>query len=133
MAGNEARPDAVESLDTLIEQFAESGYAPSGAEVEGDETRHDHHHGPGHGGETGVRRLEYRGHDIEIATRYEVKIDGEPWEGHLMVQLDGSVTYHGLPQYATPSAVDLIQAVVDVRYEAPADVQDAIRAASEEG
>jgi hypothetical protein len=127
MEGNEPNREPVEELDSLIQRFADSGYAPDGAELEGDHPGHgDHDH-------DGVRRFEYRGHQVEIATHYEISIDGEPWEGHVTARLDGTVTYHGLPQYAVPSAVALVQAVIDTIYEAPEDVRAAIEAARKEG
>ena len=46
---------------------------------------------------------------------------------------DGSVTYHGLPQYAIPSAVDLIRKVIDYEEDTPEDLRAAFRAAREEG
>jgi hypothetical protein len=129
MEGTEPSPEPVQELDALIEDFAESGYAPAGAELEDDQSPP---HGHGHGAHGGVRRFEYRGHRVEIETHYEVTIDGEPWRGEMSVRLDGTVTYHGLPQYAVPSAVDLLRGVIDTAYEAPEDVREAIRAAREE-
>jgi hypothetical protein len=124
-------PEPVEELDALIRGFAESGYAPDGTDVEDDHPP-AHDHGPGHGADASVRRFEYRGHEVEIVTRYEVTIDGEPWHGQMAVRQDGTVTYHGLPQYAVPSAVELLRGVIDTAYEAPEEVREAIRAASEE-
>jgi hypothetical protein len=132
MEDAEPSPRAVEELDALIRDFAESGYAPAGAHVEGDDPPAQGH-GHGHGADAGVRRFEYRGHEVEIVTRYEITIDGEPWEGQMVVRLDGTVTYHGLPQYVVPSAVELLRGVIDTAYEAPEDVREAIRAAREEG
>jgi hypothetical protein len=131
MEGTEPSPDPVPELDALIEDFAASGYAPGGAELDDDHpSPHGHDHG--HGTHGNVRRFEYRGHQVEIETHYAVTIDGEPWRGEMSVRLDGTVTYHGLPQYAVPSAVDLVRGVIDTAYEAPEDVRDAIRAAREE-
>ena len=127
MEGNERNREPVEEFDSLIQRFIESGYAPDGAEVE------DDHSGHGDDDHDAVRRFQYRGHDVTIATHYEISIDGEPWEGHVTARLDGTVTYHGLPQYAVPSAVALVQAVIDTTYEAPEDVRAAIEAAREEG
>jgi hypothetical protein len=45
---------------------------------------------------------------------------------------DGSVIYHGLPQYAVPSAVDLIRTVIDYEEDTPEDLRAAFRAAREE-
>jgi len=130
MEYTEPSPEPVKELDELVQGFVESGFVPAGADVEGDEPA-VHGHGHGHGAD-GSRRFEYRGHDVEIVTHYEVTIDGEPWEGQMMVRVDGTVTYHGLPQYAVPSAVDLLRGVIDTSYEAPDDVLEAIRAAREE-
>ena len=130
----EPSPEPVEELDALIQGFVESGYAPAGAELDDDHPpAHGNGHGHGRGAEAGVRRFDYRGHEVEIITHYEVTIDGEPWDGHMVVRVDGTVTYHGLPQYAVPSAVDLLRGVIDTAYEAPEDVLEAIRAAREEG
>ena len=114
----------MEELDSLAAAFAARGFAPDGAEL-----AHAGHE-PGHG--PAVRRFEHRGHRVEIVTHYEVTIDGKPWDRHLGVLDDGSVTYHGLPQYAVPSAVDLIRAVIDFEEDAPDDLRAAFRAAQEE-
>jgi hypothetical protein len=118
-------------LDALLERFVGSGYAPEGAEIEqGDHGGHGSHHG--HGGEPSVREIDYRGHRIRVVTRYEVTIDGEPWERPLEVMPDGNVVSHDLPQYVVPSALDLIRAVVDQSYEAPEEIRAVVRAAKRE-
>lgn len=124
------KPEPEEELDALIETFAKSGYAPNGANIADDVTAEGHRHQ--HRGES-ARRFEYRGHEVAIVTHYEITVDGAPWEGTITVNLDGTVTYHGLPQYIVPSAVDLLRGVIDTTYEAPEDVREAIRAAREEG
>jgi hypothetical protein len=43
------------------------------------------------------------------------------------------VTYHGLPQYALPSAVELVRTVIDYEEDTPEDLRAALRAAREEG
>ena len=127
----------MEDLDKLAADFAARGYQAEGAELEHDETAPGGAHGheppaAAHGHGTGVRRFTYRGHDVEIVTRYEVRIDGEPWNQHVEVLQDGSVTYHGLPQYALPSAVDLIRRLIDYDEDAPDDLRAEFRAAREE-
>lgn len=127
----------MEDLDKLAADFAARGYEPEGAELEHDGTASGDTYGheppaAGHGHGTGVRRFTYRGHDVEIVTRYEVLIDGEPWDQHVEVLQDGSVTYHGLPQYALPSAVDLIRRLIDYDEDAPDDLRAEFRAAREE-
>jgi len=118
----------MEELDRLAADFAARDYEPDGAALDGD--GHGDHGQHGHG--EGVRRFEYRGHRVEIATRYEVTIDGETWDGHVEALHDGTVAYHGLPQYAVPSAVDLIRTVIDYEEDAPEDLRAAFRAAQEE-
>ena len=127
----------MEDLDKLAADFAARGYEPDGAELENDEPTATHIHSHDqpaatHGHGEGVRRFTHRGHEVEIATRYEVKIDGGLWDQHLEVLDNGSVTYHGLPQYAIPSAVDLIRKVIDYEEDAPEDLRAAFRAAREE-
>ena len=128
----------MEDLDKLAADFAAGGYEPDGTELEDEQPSATHPHGHaqpartrGHG--EGVRRFTHRGHEVEIVTRYEVTIDGERWAQHVEVLDDGSVTYHGLPQYAIPSAVDLIRKVIDSDEDAPKDLRAAFRAAREEG
>jgi hypothetical protein len=127
----------VEDLDKLAADFAARGYEPNGAELEDDRPAAGHGHGADapsmtHGHGAGVRRFAHRGHEVKIVTHYEVTIDGERWDRHLEVLDDGSVTYHGLPQYAVPSAVDLLRTVIDYREDAPEDLRAAFRAAREE-
>jgi hypothetical protein len=124
-------------LDELLGRFVESEYAPDGAEIDdGEHGGHGHHGGDGshhgHGSEPSVREIEYRGHGIRVVTRYEVTIDGEPWERPLEVLPDGNVVSHDLPQYVVPSALDLVRAVVDQSYEAPEEVRAAVEAAKRE-
>lgn len=72
--------------------------------------------GQGHGHQRGmvsIREAEHRGRHIVIRTSYEILVDGEPLEGHVEVGQDGSVHHHGLPNYATPSMVDLVKKILD--------------------
>jgi hypothetical protein len=129
MEGSDPRPASVAGLDDLIRRFAGAGFAPSGADIEDDRPGGDGHE---HGREGSVREFTHRGHAVSVVTRYEVTIDGEPWEQQIHVQHDGSVSYHGLPQYVVPSAVDLVRGVIDHSYEAPEEIRAAIRSAQEE-
>ena len=125
----------MEDLDKLAADFAARGYEPDGAELENDQPPATHGHGQAaakQGHAEGVRRFTHRGHEVEIVTHYQVTIDGELWEQHLGVLDDGSVIYHGLPQYAVPSAVDLIRTVIDYEEDAPEDLRAAFRAAQQE-
>lgn len=124
---------AADRLDELLGRFVDSGYAPQGAELEGVDAgavASGHHHGDG---EAGVREVRYRGHEIKVATRYEVTIDGEPWPGSMQVMANGSVVSHDLPQYVVPSALDLVRAVIDQSYEAPEEIRSAIEAGHDGG
>ena len=60
-----------------------------------------------------VRKLSHAGREIEIHTHYRVVIDGQEFPDPFHVLNDGSVSYHGLPQYSTSSAVDLVKRIVD--------------------
>jgi hypothetical protein len=130
MQSPEPRAGGSEVLDSLLRRFADRGYQPSGAEIQGEHVHGSSEHG--HGAAESVREFEHRGHRVRVVTRYEVTIDGRPWEQTIHVQRDGTVMYHGLPQYVVPSAVDLIRGVIDSSYEAPEDIRAAIRAAQEE-
>ena len=60
-----------------------------------------------------VRTFEHDGHQVTIETHYRITIDGEIFPDPLHVASDGSVHYHGLPQYSAPSAVDIVKAIVE--------------------
>lgn len=62
---------------------------------------------------TTVRTAEHGGHQIRIETTYKVTVDGRPLRGPLEVGEDGSVHYHGLPQYVVPSALDMVRLAID--------------------
>jgi hypothetical protein len=66
--------------------------------------------GPGMGS---MREIDYKGHHVTIATTYKIKIDGKPFKGELSVSNAGSVHYHGIPNVAFDSAVQLVQTVID--------------------
>jgi hypothetical protein len=73
---------------------------------------HGHSHGTD-GVSSGVRTAVHKGHEIRIETTYKITIDGKPLEGGLEVLDNGAVHYHGLPQYALPSAIDMCKRVLD--------------------
>ena len=70
-----------------------------------------------HGGHDGpnvsIRTSTHNGYEIEIRTSYEIKIGGEPLEGHMGVGSDGRVHYHPIPNYSAASMVELVESVVD--------------------
>jgi hypothetical protein len=127
----------MEELDKLAANFAAGGYEAEGGALEEARATAAHQHGQDgpdatHAHGDAVRRFTHRGHEVEIATHYEVTIDGRRWDQHLGVLNDGSVIYHGLPQYAVPSAVDLIRTVIDFEEDTPEDLRAAFRAAQAE-
>ena len=64
------------------------------------------------GGEA-IRETAYRGHRIVIGTSYRIEVDGRPLDIPLRVGNNGRVHYHALPNYAPPSAVDVVKRVID--------------------
>ena len=69
-------------------------------------------HGAGHGG-VSVRTVVHKGHEIVIHTQYEILVDGEPFDPHVVVDNAGRVHYHGLPTRDFPSLVDLVAKAID--------------------
>lgn len=68
----------------------------------------------GHAGHEGtVRTTEHNGHKIALTTTYRVEVDGKAQQLPLMVDDDGNVHCHSLPNYQFNSAIDMIKAVVD--------------------
>lgn len=60
-----------------------------------------------------VRRVEHAGHRLEIHTHYRIFIDGAEFPDPIHVADDGTVHYHGIPQYSAPSAVDLVKVIAE--------------------
>ena len=72
------------------------------------------HMGHGAGGvATSVREEVYKGHKITIRTAYRVEIDGKLVKAPLVVDDAGRVHCHSLPNYQTPSAVGMVEALID--------------------
>jgi hypothetical protein len=65
-----------------------------------------------------VRVAEHGGHRITIRTRYTIEVDGRPLRTHLVLDNDGQLACHALPNYAFGSAVDLVKHLID---QFPAD------------
>jgi hypothetical protein len=61
-----------------------------------------------------IRKAEHGGHSIEIHTTYRVFVDGKQVNVPLMVDDDGDVHCHALPNYQVSSALDLVKAMIDV-------------------
>lgn len=91
--------------------------AHGGPETHAAPGAHDNGHGM-----VSVREAMHRGKHIVVKTTYEITIDGEPLAEHVGVANDGSVHYHGLPNYAFRSMIDLVRKVIDASgVELPAD------------
>ncbi len=60
-----------------------------------------------------VRKAMHRGKHIVVETHYKITIDEKPFGAHLGVANDGNVHYHGLPNYAFASMMDLVRKVID--------------------
>ncbi len=59
------------------------------------------------------RRFTHNGQECIIETHYKIFIGGEEFGGHLMVDQNGSVHHHGLPNYNFSSAVALVKTILD--------------------
>lgn len=82
-----------------------------GTQPGGSDMPHDGDHGDHPTGS--IREAMHRGKHIVVKTHYEITVDGEPLGAHLGVSDDGSVHYHGLPNYAFTSMIDLVRKVID--------------------
>jgi len=60
-----------------------------------------------------VREEQYKGHHVVIHTTYRITVDGQPFKGHLMLDNDGRLQCHGLPNYSFSSAVNLMEQLID--------------------
>jgi hypothetical protein len=64
-----------------------------------------------HGSAT--RKAAHKGHTIEIKTTYEIKVDGKRLKISLAPDLDGSISYHVVPNVSFASAIDMIRCLID--------------------
>lgn len=69
-------------------------------------------HGLPHG-IASVRTASHNGHEIVIRTSYEIEVDGQPFQPHIVVDNGGRVHYHGLPTRDFASLVDLVKKAID--------------------
>lgn len=68
----------------------------------------------GHGGSVeSVREDEFKGHHIIVRTTYRVEVDGRVLEVPLMVDNDGNLRCHSLPNYQFVSAIDLVHQLIN--------------------
>ncbi len=77
---------------------------------------HAEHAGHGQGAEASasVREVRYKGRRIRIETTYRITVDGKPVTGHVMVNEEGRVHYHSIPNQEFPSAVDMVKRIIDL-------------------
>ena len=61
-----------------------------------------------------IRTAQYKGHDIEIRTTYEIRIDGDLFPGHVMVDDEGHLHCHSIPYATYGSAVDFVKSLIDI-------------------
>ncbi len=61
-----------------------------------------------------VRTFGHKGHEISIATTYQVKVDGRVVHIPLMVSENGQVQSHAIPNYSLSSAVDVVKTIIDL-------------------
>jgi hypothetical protein len=61
-----------------------------------------------------VRQTDYKGHRIVVKTTYAVEVDGRPFMANLGVSNSGQVHYHGIPNMAFDSAIDLVKKAIDI-------------------
>ena len=64
-----------------------------------------------------VRQVNYKGHEIRIVTTYEISVDGAPVTGHLLVNNEGRIHYHAIPNQEFDSAVDAVKRIIDLSPE----------------
>lgn len=93
----------------VVARFDPDGQAMTELTRRADQVANQHHDHES----MSVRAAEHNGHTIKIVTKYELLIDDQPLTGHMGVNADGTVHYHGIPNYSTESAVDLAKQIVD--------------------
>ena len=69
---------------------------------------------PTHADMDSVREAQYQGHRIVVRTRYEIEVDGKMVMGHIGVTNDGQVHYHAVPNLSFPSAVEMVERLIDI-------------------
>jgi len=105
-----SEPEHENSLEGLVASLRSGGHGLPEAGMP-----HDHH-GGAHaepGASTTLRTVVHGGHEIRIETTYRITIDGAPLVGHVEVLDNGRVHYHGLPNYAVASTVELMRLVLE--------------------
>ena len=100
-------PDLKECGTTMKEVFADP---PAQPELARQSSKHVHE---SHAA-SAVRTAEHTGHRIEIKTTYEIKIDGKPFAGYVMVDENGHLHCHSIPYETYGSAVDFVKSLIDI-------------------
>jgi hypothetical protein len=73
-----------------------------------------HAHDPANPTSTSVREVRHKGHRIRIETAYRITVDGRPVTGHVLVNNDGRVHYHSIPNQEFASAVEMVKRIIDL-------------------
>ena len=76
--------------------------------------QHSHATGP----VTSTRTIQVGGHDIEVRTTYEVRLDGETLSLNLMVDSDGRLWTHLCPYVTFATAPELVEYILERAPEA---------------
>ena len=100
-------PDSKKCM-TAMKQAFDKPYAPSHI-PEQTSKKYTHPHRA-----MGLRTAQHKGHKIEITTTYEIKIDGKPFKGHVMVDDKGHLHCHSIPYETYGSAVNFVKSVIDI-------------------
>ena len=74
---------------------------------------HPHHHIDDDASIETLREDEYEGHQISIRTIYRIEVDGKTLWVPLGLDNDGQLHCHSLPNYQSPSAVDMVKRLID--------------------
>lgn len=99
------KKESIEKLGTLAAPLGKGEVQPPDGYVPA-------HHGHGDSA-TSIRRATHCGREIEIHTTYKILVDGEPVREHIVALEDGTIHYHGLPNYSFPSAVEMARRIVE--------------------
>lgn len=60
-----------------------------------------------------VRTFTHMGHQVKIATTYQIEVDGVPVQPHALVDNQGRLFSHAMPFETYGSATDLIKSLLD--------------------
>lgn len=107
----------LKNLATTEELAGAAGNLPQRTAAHGPGTGHGEGHAEEHGAggvATSVREATHKGRHIRIETSYRITIDGEAIGGHVMVENDGQVHYHSIPNQEFKSAVDMVKGLIDL-------------------